>query len=85
MQKTKILFFVPQLVGGGAEKVNINIMKTLNNDIFDVHLVVTTIMGSVYKKIPENVTIHDLKTPKTMFSILKLRKLINQLNPDIVF
>lgn len=85
MQKTKILFFVPQLVGGGAEKVNMNIMKILDNDIFDVHLVVTTIMGSVYQKIPDSVTLHDLDTPKTIFSIPKLRKFIRQLNPDIVF
>lgn len=85
MKKVKILFFVPQLIGGGAEQVNMNIMKILNKDIFDVHLVVTTTKGTVYKKIPDSITLHDLKTPKTMFSILKLRKLIRQLNPDIVF
>lgn len=85
MKKVKILFFVPQLIGGGAEKVNMNIMKILDKEIFDVNLTVTTTEGSVYKIIPNGVTLHDLKTSKTMFSILKLRKLIRQLNPDIVF
>lgn len=84
-KKVKILFFIPQLVGGGAEKVNINIIKILDRNYFDIHLVVTTMAGSVYKQLPDEITLHDLRTPKTIFSILKLRKLIGILSPDIIF
>ena len=82
---TKILFFIPQLVGGGAEKVSMNIIKLIDQNIFDVHLVVTTMEGSVYNEIPVGIKVHDLKTPRTLFSILKLRKLIIMLSPDIIF
>lgn len=85
MEKTKILFFIPQLIGGGAERVTVNIMKLLDKDIFDVHLVVSTTEGSRYEGIENVVTLHDLKTPRTLFSILKLRKKINELKPDILF
>jgi len=84
-QKIKILFFIPQLVGGGAERVSITIMKILDKDIFDIHLVVTTTKFSVYESLPKGITLHNLKTLKTSASIFALRKLIKRLNPDILY
>lgn len=85
MNKTKIVFFIPQLIGGGAERVNINIMKLLDKSMFDIHLVVTTLKDSVYKELPEKVTLHNLNVNKTLFSIKKLRALFLDLSPEIVF
>lgn len=83
--KKKILFFIPQLVGGGAERVTMNIIKLLDKNIFEVHLVVTTLEGSRYKDIPNGVVLHDLKISKTILSIFQLRKIIQKLNPDLLF
>lgn len=85
MKKKVILFFIPQLVGGGAEKVNMNIMKLLDKKIFEVHLVVVSLNGSVYKSLPEDVIFHNLESSKTMFSILKLRNIVVSIKPDILF
>jgi len=85
MKKIVILFFVPQLVGGGAEKVNMNIMKLLDKKIFEVHLVVASLNASVYKSLPEDVIFHNLESSKTMFSILKLRNIVVSIKPDILF
>jgi len=85
IKRKKILFFIPQLVGGGAERVAINIMQLLDKDSFEVHLVVTTLNGSVYKKLPEGIFVHNLKVKKTLLSISKLKKLITTLDPNIVY
>jgi len=85
MIKKKILFFIPQLVGGGAERVAINIIQLLDKKEFEIHLVVTTMNGSVYKKLPDSIAIHDLNVNKTLLSIFKLRRLIIKLNPDIIY
>lgn len=83
--RLKILFFIPQLVGGGAERVTMNIMKLLDENYFDIHLVVTTLEGSRYKNIPKHITVHDLNISKTILSIYQLRKIIMLLKPDILY
>lgn len=85
MKKQKVLFFLPQMTGGGAEKVTINIMRLLDKTLFDVHLVTLSSEGPSMSKIPNDVQVHILHVTKTLFSFFKLRKKIIELNPDIVF
>lgn len=84
-KKIKVVFFIPQLVGGGAERVTINIIRILNRNLFEIHLIVTNIDGPAFNYLPEEIVLHNLQTSKTMFSILKLRKSIQDLRPDILF
>ena len=37
--KTKLLFLIHDLGGGGAEKVLVNLVNHLNKDRFEVHVV----------------------------------------------
>jgi len=83
--KTKILFILAQLVGGGAEKVTINIMRLLDKSRFEVHLVVMSKEGPAFDLIPKEVILHDLQVSKTIFSIFKLRRKIVEIAPDILF
>jgi len=83
--KTKVLFFLPGLHGGGAEKVAVNILRLLDKEKYDLHLVLAEKKGKYLELVPLYVTIYDLKVKKTMFSILKLRNKIKEINPDIVF
>ena len=85
MSKTKILFFLPHLVGGGAERVTINIIKQLDKSSFDITLVVLSKEGPAYKFLPNNLSLIELNISRTIFSIFKLRKTIKKINPDIVF
>jgi glycosyltransferase involved in cell wall biosynthesis len=85
MKKTKLVFFLPHLVGGGAERVTINIIKQLDKNLFDITLVVLSKDGPAYKFLPEDLKVIELNFSKTMFSILKLRRTIKAINPDIVF
>lgn len=83
--KIKILFFLPNLNGGGAERVMINIMRMLEKEIFDVHLAMIRIDGPASEYLPEGITIHNLNVSRTLFSIHKLRKMIVDLKPDILY
>jgi glycosyltransferase involved in cell wall biosynthesis len=85
MQTTKVLFFIPHLVGGGAERVTINIIKQLDKKLFDITLVVLSKDGPAYKFLPKDLKVIELNSSKTMFSILKLRRTIKAINPDVVF
>jgi len=85
MKKTNILFFLPGLYGGGAEKVTVNILRKLNKDQYDLHLVLTEKKGQYLDLIPNYVKIYDLGVSRTIFSILKLRHKILEIRPDIVF
>ena len=83
--KTKLLFFLPNLNGGGAEKVAVNMLRQLNTGQYEFHLVLTEKKGQYLDLIPSNVIIHDLKIKKTILAIFKLRKIILEIKPDIVF
>ncbi len=85
LKKTKILFFLAQMGGGGAERVTINIIRLLDRGLFDIHLVAVSAEGPLLEHIPKDITLHDLNTSKTVFSILKLRKTIINIKPDVVY
>lgn len=83
--KTKIVFFMPGLHGGGAEKVAVNIIREINQDKYDLHLVLTEKKGKYLDLIPDYVIVHNLNAQKTILSIFKLRKVILDIKPDIIF
>lgn len=83
--KKKIMFFLPNLYSGGAERVTINILRTLNPELYDIHLVLVEKKGDYISLAPDYVTIHDLKVKKTLFSIFKLRSKIEEIKPAIVY
>lgn len=81
----KILFYLPQIVGGGAEKVTLNIINLLDRRNFDIHLVINTNSERSKIKLPENIGLHVMGVSKTVFSPIKLRRLIKRLRPDIFY
>lgn len=86
MQKRiEILFFIPKLNSGGAERTVINILRSIDKTLFNVSLVLTSSGGEYFNLIPSFVKVYNLRSSKTIFSILKLRNLILQLKPDILF
>lgn len=84
-KKIKVLFVLAQLVGGGAERVTINIMRLLDRNIFDIHLLVMCSDGPSFEYLPSDITLHDIKVSKTMFSIFKLRQKVLQISPDVIY
>lgn len=85
MKKTKILFIVPSMRGGGAERVISTLLQHINKDKFDLNLALITKEGKFLDNIPSHVNLIDLDTKRVRNSIFKIIKTINSLKPDIVF
>ena len=55
--KKKLLFIIPGLHMGGAEKALINLLKKLDEERYDLHLWVFDPSGVLMPEVPQNVTI----------------------------
>ena len=60
MVKKKILFVMPNLRGGGAEKVLINVLRNFNFEKYDVDLLLIEKTGVHLKNVPREVSIINL-------------------------
>lgn len=81
----KILFIVPSMRGGGAERVVSILVSHLDKTKYQIKLVLLKAEGKYLEDIPNSVEIVDLKASKARYALLKLFKLIKKEKPDIVF
>lgn len=84
LTKKKLMFIIPSLKGGGAEKILIAIMGLLSPEKYDMHLVVFEKTGIYVSSVPPYVKIHDLQK-KSRYSfpalIVRLALLFNRIKP----
>ena len=83
--KIKIGFFMANLIAGGAERVTVNIIKQLDKAHFDISLIMVSEEGIFLEEIPSHVKIINLNVKKTLFSIFKFRKVIQEIQPNIIY
>ncbi len=82
--KNKILFTIPTLNGGGAERVFVNYINSLDASKYNTNLVLVDKVGVFLELLPEYAKIYDLGKKKTRFSFFKLLKTIKIINPDLI-
>jgi glycosyltransferase involved in cell wall biosynthesis len=80
-----ILFILPQLSGGGAERVFINLVIELHQRDRSVNLVVFDKKGPLLHLIPDEIKIYDLGTKKLRKSVIPLIRFIHKHKPNVVF
>lgn len=83
--KGKILFFLPTLGGGGAERTIVQLANIFAERQYNVHLAVCDITGNNGKLLPEvesKVTIIDLSCKRVLLAISPLKKLMVKENYD---
>ena len=83
--KKKILFVIPKLDRGGAERVVLTLLKNLDRKQFELHLALIARAGKWCNKIPDNVTVHSLEAGQVRKGLFQLVLLILRLNPDTIF
>jgi len=79
----KILFFIPALDGGGAERVFIHIMNNLDRERFSVHLALLRKQGAFMSELRTDITVHELRTNLTG-AFFKVPPCIVSVRPDII-
>ncbi|MBX0319605.1 glycosyltransferase [Shouchella clausii] len=80
--KSKILFVLPSLSGGGAEKVMLTIMKHLPRDKFDLHLAIVSNKGQLKNLVPKDIVIHDLRLERVRSIAIPFIKLVWAVKPN---
>jgi len=83
--ETQILFLLPRLSGGGAERVFLNLLIGLYNRGYLVEIIVFDKNGPLLSMLPSDIPIHDLEKKSLKYSIFSLVKKIQRLKPKIIF
>ena len=75
-------FYIPNLGGGGAQRVIINLARGFAGQGHDVDLVVAKTAGPLLADVPEGVRLFDLGARSTLSSLPRLVKYIKREKPS---
>lgn len=74
--KIKIMFLIPTLNGGGAERVVCNLISRLNKEIFDISLFLFKKEGVYWDILPKNINIIYVTNKNKNISKIKILKFL---------
>jgi glycosyltransferase involved in cell wall biosynthesis len=81
-----VLFIIPSLQGGGAERVISTLLKYLDRDRFRLTLAVIDMRYAIYaEELPDDIELIDLQCTRVRFALPAIVRLILQCKPDVVF
>ncbi|MGH8320739.1 MAG: glycosyltransferase [Gammaproteobacteria bacterium] len=81
-----ILFIIPSLGGGGAERVVVTLLKHLDRAEFQLSLAVINTENAIYlNDVPTDVELIDLGSRRVRGALVRLVRLIRARRPDVVF
>lgn len=84
--RRQILFLIPSLRGGGAERVIVTLLRHLDRAKFRLALAVVDSRGAAYREdVPEDVEFIDLRCSRVRYALPKIIRLIWQRRPAVVF
>ncbi len=86
VSRIKIVFIIPTLGMGGAERVIVNLLRHLNRSKFEPVLIVLNFKDSVYlEDLPPDLMRFDLKCNRARYALPKIIRLLWKLKPQVVF
>jgi len=83
-ERKKILFLLPSLTGGGAERVFTTLLRHLDRARFEPHLALLQAQGAYMGDIPKDVPVHDLKVSRVRYALPKIMRLIWKMRPQTI-
>jgi glycosyltransferase involved in cell wall biosynthesis len=82
---TKVLFMLPTLQPGGAERILITLMNNIDRDRFSPELVALNEDGPIKDWIADDVPFHRFGHRTIKGSVLKMIALVKKVKPDVIF
>jgi len=83
-ERKKILFLLPSLTGGGAERVFTTLLRHLDRTRFEPHLALLQATGAYVEDIPADVPIHNLKASRVRYGAPAIVRLIWKIRPQTI-
>lgn len=81
-----VVFIIPTLTGGGAERVIVTLARHLDRERFRITLAVVDMRNSALREdIPSDVGFIDLGAARVLYALPKIITMIRRLRPDVVF
>ncbi len=85
-RRRRVLFLIPTLGCGGAERVVVTLLQHLDRSRFDLALAVVDTRNAVFRaEVPGDVDFIDLGCNRVLHAMPKLMRLLWRRRPDIVF
>jgi len=82
--RKRILFLLPNLGGGGAERVMVMLLRHLDRSRFEPHLALLEAVGPYLQELPADVLLHDLKVKRVRRAFPALIRLAWKLRPHAI-
>ncbi len=80
----KIAFFLPSLMGGGAEKVMLNLGRGMLEKGIVIDMVLAQATGEYLDKVPPGIRIVDLKCKRTLSALPRLVRYLKGESPSVL-
>lgn len=81
----KVMFFLADLGGGGAQRTVVNLINTLRRDEFDVSLAAGRVDGPARRWLRPDRRLLALGAPRARNALMPLRRAIRSERPDVLF
>ncbi|WP_300974837.1 glycosyltransferase [Sphingomonas sp. LHG3406-1] len=81
-KRQRIAVFIPDLGGGGAERVQLSVMKELVSRGHQVDLVLAFHGGALLELLPPEVRVFELRAPRLASTLLPLVRYLKKERPD---
>src|SRR5437764_4618064 len=82
--RKKVLFLLPSLAGGGAERVFTVLLRHLDRERFELHLGLLEAQGAYLESIPEDVILHHLRVSRVRYALPRIVSLIWRIRPQSI-
>lgn len=84
VDRKKVLFLIPSLIPGGAQRVFSTLLRHLDRSRFELHLAVLQATGAYMTDVPEDVVVHDLGVSRIRYAGPAIIRTTRKLRPQAV-
>jgi len=83
--RIKVLFAIPSLAGGGAERVVTILLRHLDRERFEPALVLAAGSGPLRDQVPEDVRVFEINAKRTRSALPAIVRLVRRERPNVLF
>jgi glycosyltransferase involved in cell wall biosynthesis len=83
-QRKRVLFVIPGLQGGGAERFVATLLRYLDRGCIDPHLAVLEGKEELQQHVPNDVVLHNLKSSRIRYALPAIVRLVRKIRPQVV-